>query len=73
MRTECLDRVLIPGERHLGSDVRDYVDHFNATRPHRALGLRPPLRSATAARPAGEVLRHDRRGGLIHEYERHAA
>ena len=69
-RRECLDHVLIWSERHLGAVLREYVDHYNAARPHRALGLRPPLRLATSAQPTGEVVRRDRLGGLIHEYER---
>ena len=73
VRRECLDRVLIFGERHLASVLREYVNHYNAARPHRALGLRPPLRSATPAQPPGEVVRHSRLGGLIHEYERPVA
>ena len=73
VRRECLDRPLLLGERHLTALLRDYVDHYNAARPHRALGLRPPLSPATPAQPTGEVVRHDRLGGLIHEYERRVA
>jgi hypothetical protein len=29
-RRECLDRVLILGQRHLGAILRGYVDHYNA-------------------------------------------
>ena len=72
-RRACLDRVLILGERHLGSILREDVDHNNAARPHRALGLRPPAGPASTTRPPGEVVRRDRLNGLIHEYERRAS
>src|SRR3954454_21614594 len=42
VRRECLDRLLILGRRQLEHILRVYVTHYNAERPHRALGLRPP-------------------------------
>ncbi len=76
---ECLDRMLIVGRRQLAHVLRVYIRHYNRTRPHRALDLRPPepsaaplLRSATTLHPH-QVKRHDLLGGLIHEYELAAA
>jgi len=46
VRTECLDRLLILGRRHLESVIRSYIQHYNTERPHRGLALRP-TRSAT--------------------------
>jgi putative transposase len=75
VRRECLDRLLILGRRHLQHILATYVQHFNEHRPHRSLGQRPPLRAAPPTREAiGEVIdldrvrRHDRLGGLVHEY-----
>src|SRR6188508_1592412 len=69
LRRECLDHILITGTRHLDIVLREYVQHFNTHRPHRALHQQPPAggtppRSQAAIRP----LRRDRLGGLIHEY-----
>jgi putative transposase len=36
-RRECLDRMLITGERHLLLVLGEYVDHCNFHRPHRTL------------------------------------
>ena len=41
-RRECLDRMLITGERHPRLVLRDYLDHYNCHRPHRALRQNPP-------------------------------
>jgi transposase InsO family protein len=41
-RRECLDRMLIAGERHLRLVLREYADHHNTHRPHRALNQNPP-------------------------------
>jgi transposase len=69
-RRECLDRMLITGERHLRLVLSEYVDHYDQHRPHRTLLQNPP---AGRARPPAEVtgirvLRRNRLGGLIHEY-----
>lgn len=37
LRRELLDRILIVNERHLRRILTDYLHHFNAARPHRAL------------------------------------
>jgi putative transposase len=76
VRRECLDWLLILGHRHLEQVLREYAEHYNAARPHRALKLRAPLAREQPAPPTGrieEVLRRDRLGGLIHEYEPVAA
>ncbi|MFI1337799.1 integrase core domain-containing protein [Streptomyces sp. NPDC020845] len=41
-RTECTDRILITGERHLRTVLTMYAQHYNSGRPHRSLGLRAP-------------------------------
>src|SRR5690348_18121265 len=41
-RRKCLDRMLIASERHLRLVLREYADHYNTNRPHRALNQNPP-------------------------------
>ena len=41
VRTECLDRVLLLGERHLRSVLETYVEHYNRKQPHRGPTLLP--------------------------------
>jgi transposase InsO family protein len=69
-RSECLDRILITGERHLGLVLSEYADHYNSRRPHRALQQAPPAGRALPPTTTAEmrVVRRDRIGGLIHEY-----
>jgi putative transposase len=40
-RRECLDRMLITGERHLRLVLGEYADHYNSHRPHRVLCQNP--------------------------------
>jgi putative transposase len=69
-RSECLDRMVVTGERHLRLVLDEYVHHYNVRRPHRALHQGPPAgRPHQPALGANvRVLRRDRLGGLIHEY-----
>jgi putative transposase len=70
VRRECLDWLLILNRRHLEHVLRVYVDHYNAHRPHRSLDLIPPaaIGRARAITSSRDLKRHDRLGGLIHEY-----
>ena len=73
-RRECLDQMLITGERHLQLVLGEYADYYNTHRPHRTLHQNPlagrqgPPATGTSIR----VLRRDRLGGLIHEYSQAA-
>ena len=74
-RRELLDQTLIWNQRHLLRVLRDYEAHHNEHRPHRSLKQAAPLKAIPA--PATDlnairVRRHDRIGGVIHEYT-HAA
>ena len=74
VRAECLDWLLIVNRRHLERVLRIFVHHYNTQRPHRALKLLPPQRAEPPpTATVGEIQRHDRLGGLIHEYYRDAA
>ncbi len=72
VRRECLDWILIASRRHLQHVLAEFIGHYNGHRPHRALGLAPPEPHPPAppvpTPPATSVHRHDRLGGLIHEY-----
>jgi len=42
VRRECLDHLLVLGERHLTRVLREYVAYFNRARPHQGLGQTVP-------------------------------
>ena len=77
-RHELLDRTLIWNQAHLLYALREYEQHYNEHRPHRGIANARPLRPlpepitdpATVTRL--RIRRHDRLGGLLHEYD-HAA
>ena len=71
LRRELTDRMLIVSRRQLEHALTVYIDHFNQHRPHRSLGQNPPSGLTPSSPPADDVavVRRDRLGGLIHEYE----
>jgi putative transposase len=76
VRAECLDWLLIVGRGHLEQVLHVYVQHYNAHRAHRALGLQPPdpavgLTLIGKDQPA-RIYRRDLLGGLVHEHRQAA-
>jgi transposase InsO family protein len=77
-RRELLDRTLIYNQRHLLHTLREYETFYNAHRPHQGIANARPL--APLPEPITNhdqlarlrIHRHDRLGGLLHEYQ-HAA
>ena len=52
-RRECLDQMLITGERNLRLVLNEYLDHYNTCRPHRTLNQNPPAGPTHAPAPVG--------------------
>jgi putative transposase len=71
IRRELLDHLLILNRRHAVTVLREFERHYNDHRPHRTLGQAAPLRPLPRRTPTviDNVRRHDRLGGLIHEYQ----
>ena len=72
MREECLDTILILGERHLRRVLTTYGAYYNTARPHQGLDQRRPIPLENAARD-GPIQRRDILGGVLHDYYRRAA
>jgi putative transposase len=71
IRRELLDRILIINRRHAATVLDEYQHHYNSHRPHRTLGQAAPLRPLPqpTTSETNTVRRHDRLGGLLHEYQ----
>jgi transposase InsO family protein len=73
VRRECLDHVLVLGERHLARVLREYVAYFNRARPHQGLGQATPEPSlGTPGEDEGPIFARAVLGGLHHTYQRAA-
>jgi hypothetical protein len=68
LRRECLDHVLIFGERHLWRILALYSSYYNQTRTHLSLGKDAPLRRAV--QESGTIIATPILFGLHHRYAR---
>ena len=70
LRRECLDHLLIYGERHLRRILAEYSRHYNGHRPHQSQ-QRPPLHEpGQPIDMTGRITRRQVVQGLISEYRR---
>jgi putative transposase len=73
LRRELLDRLLIVNEHHLRQVLTEYLRHYNAARPHRALGQLAPAQAHSRPPEINlaeyRIRRKQVLGGLTHEYQ----
>jgi transposase InsO family protein len=73
LRRELFDRLLIVDEHHLRRVLVEYLHHYNAARPHGALGQIAPAQVGTRPQEINLAEHRIRRkqvlGGLTHEYQ----
>lgn len=72
VRAECVDRLLIMGERHLGRVMKEYIAYYNKARPHQGIEQRCPVPMDSGVRE-GPVKCRDVLGGIVHDYYCEAA
>jgi putative transposase len=73
LRRECLDHLLIYGERHLRQILGECAQHYNHHRPHQSREQRPPLhKPGQAVDMTARIRRRQVVHGLINEYRRAA-
>ena len=73
VRRDCLDHVIILGERHLRFILKSYLDYYHRSRTHLGLSKDTPDPRAVQSPDAGTVVELAEVGGLDHRYEGHAA
>jgi transposase InsO family protein len=74
IRRECLDHMLILGERHLHRVLCDYTRYFNRARPHQGVqqAIPEPLPGTRVGHGVGSIRAVPVLGGLHHDYQRAA-
>ena len=76
IRHECLDHLVLFGERHLRHVVKEFMTHYHAERFHQGLGgqlIEMPVGVANENGAHGKVVRRSRLGGMLNFYYREAA
>jgi putative transposase len=71
LRRECLDHLLIHGERHLRTVLAEFEPLYNDHRPHRGRSLHPPLHDPSEVIDmTNRINRRSTVSGLINAYRR---
>ena len=76
IKSECLNHLVLFGERHLRYVVNEFIAHYHRERFHQGLGgLLIDNRASSAAekRTSGKVVCRSRLGGILNFYDREAA
>ena len=68
IRRECVDHIVVFGERHLRHVLLSYMSYYNGTRTHLSLNKDAPM--SRVAETAGRILCRPILGGLHHQYTR---
>jgi len=71
VRRECLDHILVFGERHLHQVVREYGQYFNRARPHQGIEQNIP-EEGLPKKNTGKIIAFPVLNGLHHDYRRAA-
>ena len=66
LRRECLDHMLVIGERQLIRVLKGYVSYFNPARPHQ--GIAQPIPAPRVLPPGEASSLSERTGGLSVHY-----
>jgi putative transposase len=73
IRRECLDLMIVLGERHLRRILTGYAAYYHRARTHLSLNEDSPTSRRVQALTEGRIVAFTEVGGLHHRYERRAA
>ena len=73
IRRECLDHVIVLGDRHLRRLLTAYLTYYHGARTHLALEKDAPMTRRVQTPTEDRVVAFPEVGGLHHRYERRAA
>jgi putative transposase len=68
IKSECINKMLIFGEKHLRYCISEYISHYHTERPHQGIGnnIIEPLPQPKD----GKIVCQERLGGLLKSYRR---
>jgi transposase InsO family protein len=73
IKSECLDRMVLLGERHLRTAVAEYMRHYHRERNHQGMAGKLLMPDEATGRIVGRVVCRERLGGTLKYYYREAA
>lgn len=72
IKDECLDRMILFGERSLRRGLNEYITHYHAERNHQGLGNRLLEPTGTTGSADDPIRHRERLGGMLNFYYRKA-
>lgn len=72
IRRECLNHIIVLGERHLRAILNSYLTYYHTARTHMALDNNAPIPREVERPERGPVIAEPLVGGLHHRYRRAA-
>lgn len=73
VRRDCLDHVVVLGERHVRCVLKSYLAYYHGARCHMSLDGDASGHREVQPPAMGKVIKFPEVGGLHHRYERHTA
>ena len=73
VKDECLNHLILFGERMLRHALREFFAHYHTERHHQGIGHVIPFPDERVSRKTGDVVKSERLGGLLNFYHRNAA
>jgi putative transposase len=70
IKSECINKMLIFGEKHLRYVVGEYMEHYHTERPHQ--GIDNNIIEPLPQPKEGKIVCQERLGGLLKSYRRAA-
>ncbi|MDA7541596.1 integrase core domain-containing protein, partial [bacterium] len=72
LKSECLNRLILFGEKPMRNAVSQYLEHYHAERPHQGLGNELIVPFDQPITTDGKIETTERLGGLLRSYRRAA-
>ena len=72
IKSECLDKMVFFGPKHLRHAIEQFVAHYHGERNHQGLGNALIVREEPVGMTEGEICCRERLGGLLRYYHRAA-
>ena len=73
IKSECLNKIIPLGEKHLRLAVREYMEHYYRERNHQGLDSRIIFADDSVGASEGDIKKRSRLGGYLSYYYRDAA
>jgi putative transposase len=73
VKHECLNKMILFGERHVRYVIEQYAEHYNRERSHQGIDNEVPLPPDDPPPSDGQIVCRERLGGLLKYYRREAA